>query len=364
MGAAIVLVLIAIGSVIFHFWSPWWFTPLSSNWDLMDVTLIITFWITGFVFVAILLFMAYALVRYRYRADRRAAYEPENKRLEWWLIGLTTVGIVAMLVPGLYVWAMFIDVPKDAFTLEAVGQQWKWTFRLPGKDGELGRSDTKLISGDNPFGLSLNDPKGQDDVLVSDEELRIPLGRPVLVLLRGKDVLHDFYVPHFRVKMDVVPGMVTRLWFTPTVPGKYEVACAEYCGIGHHTMRGVVLVEKEADFKTWLAGQPTFAQTLAKAGSGDPLVDQGRKLAQDQGCVGCHSQDGSPSVGPTWKGLFGKTQTFADASSAAVDETYIRQSIANPNAKVVKGYSPMMPPYQLSDEELNALLAYIRTLTQ
>jgi len=366
MTVAILLVGIALASVLFHVLSPWWLTPLASNWEQMDTTLVITLWISAIVFVAIVLFIAYAVVRFRYRPERRAAYEPENKKLEWWLIGLTSVGIVAMLVPGLYVWAKFVDIPKDALTLEAVGQQWQWSFRFPGKDGKFGSVDTTFISVENPFGLHSGNPFGQDDVLVQGSEAHLPLGRPVKVLLRSKDVVHDFYVPYFRVKMDAVPGMVSGLWFTPTRAGRFELACAEYCGLGHYTMRGLVVVEEEAAFQAWLNKQPTFAQSMSKeaVSTGDGLAARGRKLAQAQGCLGCHSVDGSRSAGPTWKGLYGKTETLADGSTIVVDDDYLKKSISDPNARIVKGYSPVMPPFNLSGEELDALIAYARDLSK
>jgi cytochrome c oxidase subunit 2 len=366
MSIAIVLVLIALGSILFHVLSPWWFVPLASNWDQMDATLIITLWISAVVFVAIILFTAYAVVKYRYRPERRAAYEPENKKLEWWLIALTSVGIVVMLVPGLYVWAKFVDVPKDAMVVEAVGQQWQWSFRFPGKDAVLGTIEPKLISAQNPFGVKPDDPKGQDDVLVKGGEVHLPLGRPVNILLRAKDVLHDLYVPHFRVKMDAVPGLITRMWLTPTQTGTFEIACAEFCGLGHHTMRGLVVVEPEARFQAWLASQPVFGQAASgpATGTGGPVVERGRALAEAQGCLGCHSVDGSPGIGPTWKGLIGKTETLADGGTVVVDEKYFQQSIAQPNATVVKGYDAIMPPYSLGGDDLNALLAYAKGLSQ
>ncbi|MGH8627428.1 MAG: cytochrome c oxidase subunit II [Gammaproteobacteria bacterium] len=366
MAVAIVLVLIVVASLLFNFLNPWWFTPLASNWGQMDLTLIITLWISGIVFVAITLFMAYAVFRYRHQKGRRAAYEPENRKLEWWLIGLTSVGIVIMLIPGLYVWAEFVNAPKDALSVEVVGQQWQWSFRFPGKDGVLGRTDTRLISAENSFGLHTGNPFGQDDVLVKSGDLHLPLGKPIKVLLRSKDVVHDFYVPHFRVKMDAVPGLVSGLWFTPTKTGTFEIACAEYCGVGHHTMRSRVVVEEEGPFQAWLNEQPTLAQALSEgaAETGDPLVKQGRKLAQDQGCLACHSVDGSPGAGPTWKGLYGKTETLADGSTAVVDDEYLKESITNPGATVVKGYDPLMPPYQLSREDLDALIAYTKALSE
>jgi cytochrome c oxidase subunit 2 len=365
MAIAIALVLIVIGSIWFHFWSPWWLTPLASNWGLMDDTLMITFVVTGFVFVAVNLFMAYALVRFRYREDRRAKYEPENKKLELWLTGLTTVGIVIMLAPGLIVLADFVHVPKDAAVVEAVGKQWQWNFRFPGKDGVLGNSKPQLISFQNPFGLNPDDPNGQDDVLINNSELHLPVDKPVQVLLRSKDVLHDFYVPHFRVKMDAVPGIITMLWFTPTKVGRFDIACAEYCGIGHHTMRGAVFVEDQDTFQNWLNAQPTFAQSSAKQSTGaeSKLVEQGRLLAEEKGCLGCHSLDGSASTGPTWKGLLGKTETLADGSTVTVDAAYIKESILDPGASVIEGYSPIMSAYQLSDDEIAALIAFTTSLS-
>lgn len=361
MALAVVLVLLVIGSIVFHFLSPWWFTPIASNWDTIDDTVMITFWITGFVFAAINLFVAYAVVRYRYNKNNRAEYQPENKKLETWLTGLTTLGVVAMLTPGLFVWANFINVPEDADVFEAIGQQWQWTYRFPGKDGKMGASNAKLINGSNPFGLNPDDPNGQDDILVQSSEVHIPLGSPVKVLLRSKDVLHNFAVPQFRVKMDLVPGLVSYLWFTPTREGRFEIMCEELCGIGHHAMRGHVVVEKQQDFQKWLAEQPTFAQTLAQQTLNPEggLIAQGRAIAQSQGCLGCHSLDGSPSAGPTWKDLYGKSEKLADGMTILVDEEYLIESVVDPNAKIVQGYAPIMMPYQLSDDEMKALVAFM-----
>ncbi|HWJ06656.1 MAG TPA: c-type cytochrome [Steroidobacteraceae bacterium] len=285
MAIAVVLVLLVLGTVAFHVLNPWWFTPIASNWSTMDDTVNLTFWVTGAVFVGVNLFMAYAIVRYRHRkgTERRAEYEPEYKRLEWWLIGLTSLGVVAMLAPGLAVWAKFVTVPDEADVVEAVGQQWSWSYRLPGADGVLGAVDTSLISVDNPFGMDLNDPRGQDDVLVPGAELHLPLDRPVKVLLRSKDVLHDFTVPQFRVKMDMVPGMVTYLWLTPTKAGAYEILCEELCGMGHFAMRGRVVVDTAADYSRWLATQRTFAQLQARP-AGDPVAGATAYAV----CSACH----------------------------------------------------------------------------
>ncbi len=265
---AVVLIVLVIFTVLFNVWSPWWFTPIASNWGNIDDALIITFVICGIAFVAVSLFMAYCVFRFRNRGEGSATFEPENKKLEWWLAGVTTVGVVIMLAPGLSAWNDYITVPEDADTLEVVGQQWTWSFRLPGEDGEFGAVSTKRIY-DTPFGLDPDDPKSLDDILVDDIEIHLPLGQPVRMNLRSVDVLHDFYVPQFRAKMDMVPGMVTYFWITPTRTGTFEILCAELCGIYHSDMRGTVVVEEEEDYRAWLAEQPTFAELLAEAGYDD-----------------------------------------------------------------------------------------------
>jgi cytochrome c oxidase subunit II len=266
MAVALILVVVAVGSVVFHLLSPWWWTPIASNWGYIDDTINLTFWITGFVFTAIILFMAYCVYRFRHEKGRRAVYEPENKKLEWWLTIGTGAGVAAMLTPGLFVWNQFITVPQGASEFEVVGQQWQWSYRFPGKDGRLGTSDIKHVSPDNPLGLNPGDPNGKDDVVIQGGDLHLPVGKPVKVLLRSIDVLHDFYVPHFRAKMDMVPGQVTYFWFTPTRTGTFEVLCAELCGVGHAFMRGKVVVEKESDHQAWLQGQQTFAQSSDQSG--------------------------------------------------------------------------------------------------
>lgn len=263
MVVALVLLLVAVGSVVFHLLSPWWWTPIASNWDTIDATITITFWITGVVFVAVVGFMAWCVFRFRARPGHRAAYEPENKKLEVWLTVATALGVAAMLAPGLVVWNRFVHVPADATEIEVVGQQWRWAYRLPGADGRLGAVDTRLISAENPLGLVSGDPAGQDDLIIDGEDLHLPIGRPVKVLLRSIDVLHDFYVPEFRAKMDMIPGSVTYFWFTPTRTGTFDVLCAELCGSGHAIMRGRVVVQTEAEHQAWLLGQRSFAQLAA-----------------------------------------------------------------------------------------------------
>ena len=261
---AIIIVIIIVASVVFHFWSPWWWTPVASNWGGMDDTIILTFWVTGAVFIAVCLFMAYCTWRYRYQKDRKAEYKPEDKKLEFHLTWLTTLGVVVMLAPGLVVWHKYVNVPKEALNVEVVAYQWGWKYRLPGEDGNLGKTDIKLVSSENPFGLNLDDPNGKDDLLVDDGDLHLQINKPVKFLLRSLDVLHNFYVPQFRGKMDMVPGLVTFYWLTPIRTGDFEVLCAEFCGTGHYAMRGRVFVDEEKKYNQWLAQQITFKQMLAQ----------------------------------------------------------------------------------------------------
>jgi cytochrome c oxidase subunit II len=291
MVVAIALILLIVGSVLFHFLSPWYFTPVASNWDTIDTTIGITFWVTGIVYVCITVFMAYAVVRYRYRKNARARYEPENKRLEWWLLIVTTVGIASMLAPGLFVWAKFVDVPKDAEVIEVVAQQWHWSYRLPGKDGKLGTVDASYFSDENPFGINPGDAHGQDDVLVSSPELHVPLGNPIKLLLRSKDVLHNFSVAQIRVKMDLVPGLVTYVWFTPTRAGTFDLLCEELCGVAHFAMRGRIVVEEAGAFQAWLSHHSTFAQVRARA-AGDAAAGKALYAV----CAACHGPQGEGNL--------------------------------------------------------------------
>ncbi len=275
MKTALALVVLVIGSVVFHLLSPWWWTPIATNWVFMDNMISLTFWITGFVYVVILLFVAYCVYKFRYREGRVAAYEPENHKLETWLTVVTSLGVAALLAPGLVVWFQFVTVPEAATEVEVVGQQWSWSFRLPGADGKLGTADNRLISDDNVLGINPEDPYGQDDIVIDGDDLHLAVGQPVKMLLRSVDVLHNFYVPEFRAKMDMVPGMITYYWMEPTRVGTYDVLCAELCGTGHAYMRGTVLIDADEDYALWISEQTTFAemstyQKIELTNLGDP----------------------------------------------------------------------------------------------
>ena len=259
-----IFLIITVASVVFHFWSPWWWTPVASNWGGMDDTIILTFWITGAVFVAVCVFMAWCVWKYRYQKDRKSEYKPEDKKLEFHLTWITTLGVAALLAPGLVVWDKYVTVPKNALKIEVLAYQWGWKYRLPGDDGILGKTDIKYITDENPFGLIAEDKNGMDDLLVDSEVLHLEIDKPVKFELRSLDVLHNFYVPQFRGKMDMVPGLITYYWLTPTRTGDFEVLCAEFCGTGHYAMRGRVIVDEKKDYEKWITKQITFEKFIAK----------------------------------------------------------------------------------------------------
>ncbi|MBD1158157.1 cytochrome c oxidase subunit II [Pelagibacterales bacterium SAG-MED17] len=277
MHVGIIFLLVIIGSVLFHIFTPWYWTDIASNWGGMDSTITLTFWVGGGVFVAVCLFMVYCVLRYEHKEDRRAEYKPEDKKLEKILTWATTFGVCALLAPGLIIWNQYVNVPKNALEVDVMAWQWGWQYRLPGADGKLGTTQVRNIADNNPFGINPDDPFGKDDVMIESDVINLENNRPVKILLRSVDVLHNWYVPQFRSKMDAVPGTVTFYWFEPNKVGEYEVLCAEYCGVGHYAMRGGVEVQDKADYEVWLGEQETFEQLSARY---EKLNVDGNKLAK------------------------------------------------------------------------------------
>jgi cytochrome c oxidase subunit 2 len=352
---AVVLVLLVVGSLIFHFASPWYFTPLASNWSTIDFTVNVTFWVCGIVFVVVNLFTAYCVWRFRQRKGQagEAHYEPESKKLEIILTVITAIGVAAMLTPGLFVWGDFVTVPAQATDFEAVGKQWHWSYRLPGKDGKFGRTEVRFLTIDNPLGIDPDDAAGRDDVVIAAPTMHLPVNQPVRALLRSTDVLHDFAVPQFRVKMDLVPGLVTYQWFTPTVPGTYEMLCEELCGVGHFAMRGKIVVDEPAAYQKWLASQPTFADTQAR-----PVGNATLGAANYAVCSACH--------GPQGEG----NQQLNAPKLAGLSDWYMRRQLLNYQHQV-RGTTPgdtygvqMAPMAQIVVDPATRenVLAHINTL--
>ena len=263
MHVGFIFLAVIVGSILFHVFTPWWWTDIASNWGAMDDTIVLTFWIGGGVFVAVCLFMIYCVFKFSYKEGRKVDYQPENNKLEIILTVATTLGVAALLAPGLIVWNQYINTPSNAIDIEVMARQWGWQYRLPGEDGKLGTSNMVNINDQNPFGINLDDQNGRDDILIQSDELHLKTNRPVKILLRSTDVLHNFYVPQFRAKMDAVPGLVTYYWFEPNKEGDYEVLCAEYCGVGHYGMRAKVVVDNEENYEKWLEQQETFSNFIA-----------------------------------------------------------------------------------------------------
>jgi len=201
----------------------------------------------------------------------------------------------------------------------------------------------------------------------------LPVGKPVTVNLESVDVIHSFYIPAFRLKMDAVPGVPTKMWFTVEKPGSYQVLCAEYCGDRHSYMLSKVVGMPQAEFDKWYASASAEIEAQqagteeAGAAPAGPSPEKGARLVKLKGCVACHSLDGSRLVGPSFKGMFGKTETVivnGKEEQITADEDYIRQSILEPGAAIVKGYPPAMPPQRdiVTDDDIEHIIAYLKTL--
>jgi cytochrome c oxidase subunit 2 len=250
-----VIWVLALAGVVFG--ARRWFPPLASEHgegiDLMMSYLVVT---TGALFLAGHLVLGYFILRFG-RGNQESYSPPSLRSQRWWsILPALVIALIAeggVLVLGIPVWAKFYGSapPADAVTLEVVAEQFAWNVRYPGPDGSFGRIDPALIAQDNPIGLDRRDAAAADDVLELGL-IYLPVGRPARVRLRSKDVLHSFYLPSQRVKQDTVPGMVIEVWFRPTKEGEFELACAELCGFGHYTMRGVLHVVSAEAFEEWL----------------------------------------------------------------------------------------------------------------
>ena len=231
--------------------------------------------------------------------------------------------------------------PADAIDVYVMAKKWMWKFNYP----------------DGPNAVNV---------------LRVPAGKPVRLLMTSQDVIHSFFVPEFRVKKDVNPGRYTQTWFTATVPGKYQVLCSQYCGAGPSIMRAEVIVMKPAEYEAWLAnlkrgipntqdGTPTPIENVAANTS---LVEQGKRIAVEQGCVKCHTVNGERHIGPSWLDMYGRHEKMKTGEMITVDEGYMTESIMDPAAKIVDGFDNVMPSFQnkLAGPEIAALVEYMKSL--
>ncbi|MER2598025.1 MAG: cytochrome c oxidase subunit II [Caldilineales bacterium] len=289
--------------------------------------------VIGFLFALVMVFMLYSLFVFRrQKGDERDGdhFEGHTKlEIAWTVLPLIIVLIFGVL--GAQTLRQVTAAQPDEMVVEVTAFSFGWQFAYP----ELGVSEATALN--------------------------LPVGRPVLFKMKSlaQDVIHDFYVPEFRVKQDLVPGVPTQLRVTPDKVGQYKVRCNELCGTGHTTMLADVNVVNQADFDAWVAEQRA-------AVSPERLAALGQELHTSQGCIACHNISGDPGLpGPTWKGIFGHEVELVDGSTVLIDEAYIRQSILEPNSQVVAGFQPIMPLTYgdvLSDRQIQALIEYIKTL--
>src|SRR3989442_3640195 len=258
--AGLLLVLI-IASLYFFIAQPFWFPVLASeHGDRIDSLFGTVLVVTGIAFVLVQGALGFFVARYGSNGNERAAYWHDNPRVEAILLITTAVILTVLVFMGQRVWASiyFADQPQNATIIEITGEQFFWNFHYPGADAQFGRTDPKLITSTNNIGIDRSDPVAKDDV-VSVGVMHVPVGKPVRVRLRSKDVIHSFFLPNFRLKQDAVPGMGIEVWFTPTRPGQYEIACAELCGLAHYRMKAALTVdESEQQFNEWF--QKAFAE--------------------------------------------------------------------------------------------------------
>jgi cytochrome c oxidase subunit 2 len=252
---ALAIWVIAIVTVGLFLSGKWWFPEvISAHGDAVDQQFMITIIVVGVSFFLAQIALGYVVWRYRAKGSERAQYSHGNPKLEAsWTI-LTAVVFIGIAIMGQRVWAQLQlnEAPPDSTVIEVTGQQFVWNFRYPGADGKFGRNDPKFYDDQsNPVGVDPKDPNGKDDI-TSVGMMAVPVGRPVNLILRSKDVTHDFFVPGLRFKQDAVPGMKISVHFTPTKEGRYEIACAELCGLGHHRMRAFMEVKSQAEFERWL----------------------------------------------------------------------------------------------------------------
>lgn len=307
------------------FWMP---PQVSTVARGVDALFWLIFWIAAFFFTLICVLMVVFAWRFRRRGHDQTGTGPAHNlplELTWTIVPLILVIIIFSV--GFRGYIHMSVPPINAYPILVTGQKWNWMFTYP--NGYV------------------------------DAELHVPVNRPVQLTLTSEDVIHSLYIPAFRVKRDAVPGRYNKAWFQATQPGTYPLLCAEYCGTKHSDMLTRVIVHAPGEFEAWLEKASNFLETM-------PPAEAGRLLYERRGCAQCHTLDGTRAIGPSFKGLFGHEQPLAGGGLVTVDENYIRESILDPQAKIVAGYDPVMPTYKgrLKDAEITAIIEFIKTLRE
>jgi cytochrome c oxidase subunit 2 len=301
---------------------PLWPERASSMAGQVDAIYIFLLVVCGMVALLIFTCLLYFAARYRRRPGVEAEQIEGSTPLEltWSIIPLCV--FMVFFAWGAIVFFKQRTPPRDATEVYVVAKQWMW---------------------------KLEHAEGQREI----NELHVPVGRDVKLIMTSQDVIHSFYVPVFRMKQDVLPGRYTVAWFRATKPGTYHLFCAEYCGTQHSGMIGSIIVMQPAQYEAWMNGGPA-----------GPLSATGEKIFAELGCSTCHRTD-TQGRGPNLQGVFGKPVLLEDGRSVVADENYVRESILDPGAKIVNGFKPVMPTFQglVSEEQLNALVAYVKSLS-
>jgi cytochrome c oxidase subunit II len=305
------------------FWLP---APASTTAKYADDLFLFLLAVSAFFFALIVLLLGLFVFLYRRREGAGPAQSPSHNtplELVWTLIPVAIV--IFVFYEGLTGYMEMRTSPRQAYEIQVIAKKWSWLFRYP---------------------------NGHED-----EDLHVPVDQSVRLLMRSEDVIHGLFIPAMRVQMDVVPGRFTTAWFRADKPGEYDLVCAQYCGTKHSTMRSGVIVHPPGEFEKWLTEAGNYEQNLSP-------VERGKMLYRRFGCWQCHSTDGSAGTGPSFKGVFGHQVTLSDGTSVEADENYVRESILEPQAKIVQGYQPVMNTYKgmLSDDEIAALIEFIKSL--
>ena len=310
-----------------------WFQKASTFADSVGLAFNFTMAVSFFFLIAITLFMIYSIYRYYHKRNPKPSNVEGSVALEVVWTVIPTVLVLLMFYFGFLAYKDIRAIPKDALKVKVIAGKWYWRFQYPN-------------------GVELSDKEG----------LKVPLNKPVVLELHSKDVVHSFFVPAFRVKLDAMPVPEGRapntMWFQATKTGNFEIFCAEYCGLDHSRMLSKVVVVEPNEFDSW------YQKTGAEAAQATQKLP-GEKLYTEKGCFACHSIDGSKKVGPTFKGLFGKTEHVTTGGSKrkiTADETYLKKSILEPAADIVEGFPPAMPPQNLTEKEVKDLIEYIKSL--
>ncbi|MCA9654932.1 MAG: cytochrome c oxidase subunit II [Myxococcales bacterium] len=319
--------------------SPWDTLPQASTFaEGTDALYLFIVGISVFFFLLVMAVQAYFMWKYRRLSeDQKTSSITHNGKIEFLWSAIPAVLLVVIFVWGEVDFLKQTVPPNDAVQVRVTGRQWFWTIEYP----------------DYP-GVQLTSSVDESQVT-----LMVPKGQPVQLTMTSEDVLHSFYIPAFRIKRDVVPGRYTTLWFEATQVGEFNLYCAEYCGDQHSAMIGKVKVLEPELFAAALADAGKLEQEPSES-----LAAFGERIYSRRGCNACHSLDGSPKTGPTWKGLWQKNET-TDKGAVLVDDNYIKESILEPNAQIVNGFTGVkMPSYkgQLDDKHITALIEFMKTL--